>query len=183
MMTDVYETPVPEHVPTHDDGAGAAVDADLSLPLRGSERSGEIAASGQRTACGRFAPHNTAALKHGLRSKRVLEGQLPEQAEAAAALQEREQAIVADLGGHDALSALAVGQVRQHGRLELVSEYLWNNLQQLGPLTAKGKTRAALSAWLQVQDRLHRSATALGLERRPKPAQTVADYLATEVQA
>ena len=59
--------------------------------------------------------------------------------------------------------------VERHARLELVDDYLFANVQRLGPLTGKGRTRAALTNWLQVVDRLQRSAMALGLERKAKP--------------
>jgi len=95
-------------------------------------------------------------------------GVMPEQAEARAALAERVAGIVADLGGPEALSALAIGQVGRHAKLELVDGYLWENLQRHGPLTGKGRTRAVLSAWLQVVDRLQRSAAMLGLARRSR---------------
>ena len=112
---------------------------------------------------------NLNALKTGARSARVLAGEMPEQAEARAALKDRVAAIVGDLGGPDVLSTLAAGQVERHARLELVDAYLWANLERLGPLTGKGRTRAALTAWLQVVDRLQKSAMALGLERRQRP--------------
>jgi hypothetical protein len=91
---------------------------------------------------------------------------MPEQAEAAAALRETEAAIVADLGGD--VSSVALGVVRRHCRMEMVDEYLWRNLQSNGPLTGKGASRAALTSWLQLQDRLHRSAVLLGLQRRTR---------------
>ena len=128
------------------------------------------APSAKPPVSGRFQPGNTLALKHGLRSARVQAGLMPEQAEARAALAERVAAIVADLGGKDGLSALALGQIERHASLELVDEYLWENLQRHGPLTGKGRTRAALTAWLSVVDRLQKSATTLGLERRTKNA-------------
>jgi hypothetical protein len=106
-------------------------------------------------------------LKHGARSALAHAGELPEQAEARAAVAERERAIVSDLGG--ALTEIAMGQVRRHVRLELVAEAVWQNVQAIGPLSAKGRARSALNAWLQIVDRLHRSALALGLERRSRP--------------
>ena len=135
---------------------------------------------------GQFRPGNMAGFKHGGRSARVQAGLMPEQAEARAALRERVAAIVADLGGTDTLSALAVGQVQRHARLELVDGYLWENLQRHGPLTGKGATRAALTAWLSVVDRLQKSATTLGLSRRSKdisdcsPEQWIASEQARE---
>lgn len=109
--------------------------------------------------------------------------ELPEQAEARAALAERVAAVVADLGGMDGLSTVAAGLVERHARLELVSDYLFERLERLGPLTAKGRTRAALSAWLSVVDRLHRSALALGMERRAKPINPIEAVRAAVIEA
>ena len=126
---------------------------------------------------GWFRPGNTAALKDGRRSRRVLAGLMPEQAEARAALAERVAAIVGDLGGKETLSALAVGQVQRHAKLELVDTFLWENLQRHGPLTGKGHTRAALTAWLSVVDRLQKSAATLGLQRVARKVPSLDDYL------
>jgi hypothetical protein len=123
------------------------------------------------------------ALRHGGRSRLVAAGLLPEQAEAREALAERVAAIVADLGGAEALTALADGMVERHARLELVDDYLFANVQRLGPLTGKGRTRAALTAWLAVVDRLQKSAMALGLERRAKPVNPLDAVRAAVVEA
>jgi hypothetical protein len=123
------------------------------------------------------------ALRHGGRSRLVAAGAMPEQAEARAALAERVAAIVADLGGPDVLSTLGAGQVDRHARLELVDTYLWANLERLGPLTGKGRTRAALTAWLAVVDRLQKSATTLGLERKSKHVDTFESAIAREPEA
>jgi len=107
-------------------------------------------------------------ITHGGRSKRVAALDLPEQAEARATLENRVQDILTALGGIEALSPVAAGLAERHARLELVADFLFTRLQQLGPLTAKGYTRSALSSWLAVVDRLHRSAVTIGLERRTK---------------
>jgi hypothetical protein len=109
-----------------------------------------------------------APILHGGRSKRVAALALPEQAEARAALQNRVAGILGDLGGIQAVSTVALGLVERHARLELVADYLYDRLVKLGPLTAKGNTRSALSNWLQLVDRLHRSAVTLGLERKQR---------------
>lgn len=101
-------------------------------------------------------------------------GLLPEQAEARAALA---AAIVADLGGLEALTTVAAGMVERHARLELVDDYLFSNVQRLGPLTGKGRTRAALTAWLAVVDRLQKSAMVLGLERRARKIPSLAEVM------
>ena len=46
-----------------------------------------------------------------------------------------------------------------------------------GALTATGRARAALSAYLRVLDRQYRLAAALGLERRARPVEEVDHYL------
>jgi hypothetical protein len=128
----------------------------------------------------RFQPGNTAAWKDGSRSKRALSLELPEQAEAKAALGDRVETIARDLGGRESLSQVAVGMVERHAKLELVADYLFSNIQRLGPLTGKGHTRAALTNWLAVVDRLQRSAVTLGLERRSKPVVPLAEVLRGE---
>ena len=125
----------------------------------------------------RFQPGNTKAWKDGSRSKRTLSLELPEQAEARAALGERVETIARDLGGRESLSQVAVGMVERHAKLELVADYLFSNIQRLGPLTGKGHTRAALTNWLQVVDRLQRSAVTLGLERRSKRVPSLAEVM------
>src|SRR5690349_1199796 len=122
----------------------------------------------ERDERGRALPGNTLALQHGGFSRQVEAGALPEQAEAVAAAAERRAAIVADLGGTDALSALALSQIDTFVRLEVVADFLWTRLQEAGPLTAKGRQRAALTAWLGVVDRLQRLANMLGLERKAR---------------
>ena len=114
-----------------------------------------------------FQPGNTLAQRHGASPRWVRAASLMP-AEAQEALAERVSVIVEALGGRDALSPIAVGLVERHARLEMVDDYLFENLRQYGVLTPKGHRRAALSAWLQVVDRLSRSAVTLGLERRQK---------------
>lgn len=127
--------------------------------------------------------HPGPALRHGGRSAIVAGLELPEQAEAREALAARVSEIVADLGGPASMSTLAAGMVERHARLEMVADYLFDNLQRLGPLTAKGRTRAALTAWLTVVDRLQRSATTLGLDRRSKHANPLDAVRAAVVEA
>jgi hypothetical protein len=59
-----------------------------------------------------------------------------------------------------------------------VGEYLAENLMKQGPLTSKGRQRAALTAYLSVVDRTQRIAASLGLSRREKAVPNIADYLA-----
>lgn len=138
---------------------------------------GETLTPGRDERTGRFGPGNTAALKHGGRSRQVQEGLLPEQADVVAALRERQNEIENDLGGSDKLSALARDLVGRYLQLDLHASFLATLLQRAGALTGKGRTRAALSAWLSIIDRQERIAARLGIERRAKPVEGVQDYL------
>jgi len=124
---------------------------------------------------GRFTSGNTAAWKHGLRSNR-----LP--AEASTLLQDRITTIVADMGGTDALSAVALGQVKRHARLELAEDDLWTDLEAAGLSTGKGLTRARTTLWLAVVDRLQKSSQVLGLPRRSRDvgSMSIQQYLEHE---
>jgi len=138
----------------------------------------------ERDPSGRFGPGNRFSMTHGLRSKQVEQGLLPEQAEAVAGLAERVAGITADLGGIDQLSTVVLGLIERHARLELIEGYLWTNLETNGVLTGKGRQRAALSAYLSVTDRLQRSAGTLGVQRQPNrvPMRTEPTDLVTRIE-
>jgi hypothetical protein len=142
-----------------------------------NEQVDQAEATTGRDKMGRFAGGNTAALKHGARSKQAMHGLLPEQAEALAALAERRQEIENDLGGPEALSALTRDAVTRYLELTLVADYLGRKLATEGPLTTKGKQRAALAAFLGVVDRQSRLAQQLGFEKTPKKVNTLEDHL------
>lgn len=91
-------------------------------------------------------------------------------------LAKKREAIVSDLGGESALSQLQLDLVERYLELDTVASWLGGNLMADGPLTAKGRSRAALSAYLTVVDRLHRVSAALGLTRRKRPV-TLDKYL------
>jgi hypothetical protein len=140
---------------------------------------GEIEPSG-RSRNGRFlaGPGNRGNWRHGGRSKYVAAGETPEQVEALAAMAERRARIETDLGGRDNLSQLAADSLSDYLRLRFVGEYLAESLIKSGPLTSKGRQRAALNAYLSVVDRTQRIAASLGFSRREKPVPTISEYLA-----
>lgn len=140
---------------------------------------GDLPASGRDTR-GRFTPGNLAAMTHGGRSMQVAAGVLPSQADAMAVLGEREAAILADLGGVDVISTIKRGAVTRHCRWELIEDYCWRDIATKGISTTKGHTRATVSLLLQVQDRLHRSAQLLGLDRQARPVPSVNDLLRSD---
>jgi hypothetical protein len=117
------------------------------------------------------------ALTHGARSALVRAGELPGEEGAAVARTERQEGIVADLGGEDALSTVARDQAGRYAELSIVADHLWDNIGRNGVLTTKGRQRAALTAYLQVQDRLVRLAQMLGVERKAKRTLSPLDYV------
>jgi hypothetical protein len=117
-----------------------------------------------RAANGQAGAGNTLNLRHGLRSTQLLE-----QPNITAWHREQVDAITTDLGGDQELTALARASVREAARLEVILGALGDQLLAGGVLTGKGKMRAATTVYLQVLDRFTRLASALGLERRPKP--------------
>jgi hypothetical protein len=118
--------------------------------------------------CHSFQPGNTAALKGGLHSPRAVAALLPGQEEIRAALADKRAAVVADLGGEQQLSSIARAEVERYLQLMVLLETLWADLTARGILTTKGKRRAALTAFLQVNDRVDRVVSRLGLERKQK---------------
>jgi hypothetical protein len=122
----------------------------------------------QREPNGHFAKGNTLRMTHGLRCDRAAEAQLPGQEQLAALLPARRAAILAELGGLD--TAIARDEVDRYLRLVVLGETIWNDLAQKGVLTAKGKRRAALNAFLAISDRIDRLTNKLGIERKAKAA-------------
>lgn len=127
-----------------------------------------IPPSRERAANGTFAAGNSAARRHGLYSKQLQEDAAPWRAEQMAA-------ISADLG--DDVSTLKAHTIEQIGTTLVLLRFLGGTLMADGPLTAKGKQRAAGSAYLQVLDRYMRLVALVGLERRAKQVETLEDVL------
>ncbi len=130
-----------------------------------------------RNPDGTFAEGNVAALTHGGRSRQVRDAQLADQAETRQMLGGKRSAIIEALGGGARLSPLQLDLVDRYLELDTVASWLGGNLLADGPLTAKGRSRAALSAYLGVVDRVQRMATTLGLNRQPKQV-SLDEYLA-----
>lgn len=93
---------------------------------------------------------------------------LVEQAVVRGVVAKKRAAILTDLGGEAQCSQLQLDLVDRYLELDTVAAWLGGHLVAGGPLTAKGRTRAALSAYVSAVDRAQRVATALGLARRQK---------------
>ena len=131
----------------------------------------------ERDERGRYAPGNTAQLRHGLRSARARQALLPGQEVQLAALSELRAELYADLGGIDALGVVKKDAARRFLELTVVADTLVTNLLHDGIISPKGRQRAALSAYLSVVDRLTKLSTLLGLERKTKRVETIDDFL------
>jgi hypothetical protein len=125
--------------------------------------------------CGRVHPGGRnirgcpgSALKHGRASILLGQGRLPSQAEALAAIADRQHEIEQDLGGGENLSRIHRDTVRDLLRLELIGDFLFERLLAGGVMTGKGRTRAATVTYLQVIDRVNRLRQMVGLARVPR---------------
>jgi hypothetical protein len=118
--------------------------------------------------CGVWLTANTGPLKDGRYSPRAQQGLLPGQEEIRAVIDEKREAIQRDLGGEAALSAIGADEVSRYLKLWTLAETLWINIEQQGALTSKGRSRAAVTLYLQVSDRLDKLVSRLGLERKAR---------------
>jgi hypothetical protein len=103
------------------------------------------------------------ALKTGAYSQLIRSG---EYAGSRELLAESREELYRDLG--DDLPAVVRSMADAFIELGAVRNYLGSRLAAEGPLTAKGYTRALLTAYLNVIDRQAKLAQLLGLERRTK---------------
>jgi hypothetical protein len=132
----------------------------------------EVSTARRTPNAGQFKPGNTASLRHGLYSK-----QLVDTAAFKSALVALEREKSDDLGGPDALSSNQRDLLRLLVKHLSVEEHLWARIAKEGPLSAKGQSRAVLSAWTAVCDRIVKLATTLGLERRAKRVPSIEDFI------
>lgn len=135
--------------------------------------SGERPSSGRDTD-GRFAPGNTESLKHGQRSERDGAELMPW---LVAVLAEKEAAILADLGGAEQVSAIRRELLGRFLQSSAIADSLGANIVENGVLTSKGRTRAAVTLYLQVLDRQIKLAGTIGLGRQAKPVRSLEEAM------
>ena len=140
-------------------------------PCGESQRSG----TSDRDPRGRFVSGNQAAYQHGARSRAVLQG-LTHGAEASRELIAHRREIEADLG--DGTSRVKRDLVARYVECCAMANFLGHDVAARGVLTARGRSRAALNAYLSVLDRQHRLAVAIGLERHQQPVSLLAELTA-----
>jgi hypothetical protein len=126
----------------------------------------------------RFVPDNTAALVHGMRSRRLRGGLLSDQAAVSGELANRQAAIEADLGGPDNLTVIRRDLVGFYLGAAEIARLLQDEIRRRGPLTTGGRTRALLTHYGKVLEQLLRLGRAIGLERQAKTVLSLDDYIA-----
>lgn len=124
-----------------------------------------------RCQCGAWLAGNPGALKTGRYSRQLQDDARPWVTGVIAQ-------VIADKGGPGALSELQ-SQVLEQGLAPtlVILRFLGANLMAEGPLTGKGRQRAATTAYLQTLDRFMRLCQTVGLERASKHLPNPADWL------
>ena len=115
-----------------------------------------------------WQPGNVGALVHGLRSPRAQQALLPGQEGLRGVLAEQRRELLDDLGGEQAASAVTRDTVDRYLRLGVLASTLEDRIEREGMVTGKGRTRAAVTLYLSIVDRMTRLAQQLGFDRRPK---------------
>ena len=160
--------------PFNDSELSTAPVAQTTDVCQSAAPNGEFPASGHadRDPHGRFVNGNLAAYQHGSRSRAVLQG-LTHGAEASRELIAHRREIEADLG--DGMSRVKRDLVARYVECCAMANFLGQDVAARGVLTARGRSRAALSAYLQVLDRQHRLGASIGVERRDKHVSLLAE--------
>jgi hypothetical protein len=120
---------------------------------------------------GRFTAGTLAAGTTLARSEQMWSALAPLKADLVATVE-------TDLAASDAAETKR-GLIDGYAEARLLRAAMFNRLVDLGgPITSKGRQRALYTAYLGALDRETKLATTLGLERRAKPAQSLAEVLA-----
>jgi hypothetical protein len=86
-------------------------------------------------------------------------------------------AVLADLGGDDEVSETLRALVDDFSFAVVLTRLLTQHLTSVGPLTRRGRKRAALDAWHRASARLEGLAAKIGLERRGARVPSLDEYL------
>jgi hypothetical protein len=98
-------------------------------------------------------------------------------------INEFRDAVIADRGGVENLTAIEAGYVRRLVELETVVRLLASDLAARGIFTARGRARSTVAHWLATLDRWDRFALRVGIERRARRVPTLHDVLSGDTHA
>jgi hypothetical protein len=143
------------------------------FPDRCAKGHADMRALGARTA---FKPGELQAIQHGLRSKQG--GLPPEFAHLAADIDAFVQGSLADEGGAAEVSVRRLAQINYRARLHRRILQIDAAIELHGLFDKRGKLRVAwLSTFLSFVNTAKSQDQMLGLERRPKRVQSLAEVL------
>ena len=114
----------------------------------------------------------TRALKHGRYSKQAQLALLPGQEEIRAVLASRRERLTDDQGGTQDMSQILEDTIDRYQRLWVLASTLEARMEKEGVLTGKGKTRAAVTLYLGIVDRLSKLAQQIGFDRKARQVPT-----------
>ena len=146
---------------------GAKVAADRLSPTgdTGSKTSGQHPIYPERTPGGTWAEGNAARRTHG---GRALQLHGPQTALEQLRLDTVRAGLMADRGGESELTTAETVEISRAAELSLLAELYWQYLTEHGPMTERGRTRAALTTYLQVCGTLSRTLDKVGRGRRSR---------------
>ncbi len=130
----------------------------------------------QAKGCGSFLPANSAALIHG--GRRFVDGRSPMDESERVAVRD---AVLSDLGGCGEVSEALRALVDDFSFAVVLTRLLSAHLAAVGPLTKRGRRRAAVDTWYRASARLERLAARIGTERRGAPVPSLDEFLRERV--
>ena len=116
-------------------------------------------------------------LKHGPYSKRAQLGLLPGQEELRALLSSRRQRLHDEEGGTPDMKLLLEDWLERYQRVWILATTLEARIEKEGIVTGKGRTRATVTLYLSLVDRLNKMAERLGFERKAKQVPSLEQFL------
>lgn len=185
---EVMETSAPGQVIASKAGCDSPV-TPLSRPEGSSERIQELATHGPDVAdCIREARERLSATSPAMNALEVGDRSVQLQAALAPVRAAIYQATLADLGvspdGPDRPSEALRITARNLATLDVLAETFWTWIETRGAVTAKGKTRSAVTTLLSIIDRQTKLAAVIGLARKSRDVRhmSIAQFLEHEQQ-
>ena len=134
-------------------------------------RCGNVIEAGWRCKCGSVGPRNQLARKGGFRA-------VHHPPDLRMTADELMAGIVSDLGGEPEMSTLERSYARKLADIEVTIRLATADIARAGLLTPGGRVRDSYGALLAGIDRFDRLAMRLGLKRRSRDVQDLAQHLA-----
>ena len=85
--------------------------------------------------------------------------------------------VLEDIGGAAECSQVLYELVSDFAAACVLRDLCWRHIAAVGPMTSKGRRRAAVSLYLEASARAERLAARIGVDRKAAPVPTLAQYL------